>query len=86
MSGDTHPRPVQVGDPLHGYCGGLFGRDHYDCGLVEAVGRDWVVVRIQGNGSQFNPVAMASGRDILTELAEYRNDFSYCDEQCLKTY
>lgn len=76
-------RPVQVGDPLHGYCGGLFGRDHYDCGFIEAVGRDWVVLRSTG-ADRWNPVGMACGRNILTELAEFRTDFSYCNEDCLK--
>ena len=62
-------RPWAVGDRIHGYCGGYFGRDHYDCGTVEAVGSDWMVAR--------TPVGRAfsrTGCNILTELAEFRDN------------
>jgi hypothetical protein len=36
---------LRVGMILHGFCRGLFGRDHYGAWRVEAVGYDWVVVR-----------------------------------------
>lgn len=39
------PRPLAVGDVLHGYCRGAFGRDHYHCCRIEAVGPDWIVSR-----------------------------------------
>lgn len=61
-------RPLAVGDVLHGYCGGTFGRDHYACCAVEAVGPDWVVVRDLDGGS----VDSASGRETLAHLREYR--------------
>ena len=39
-------RVLVVGDKLYGYCGGWFGRDvSWEEKVVEAVGRDWVVVR-----------------------------------------
>ncbi|MFI6512878.1 hypothetical protein ACIBCT_35200 [Streptosporangium sp. NPDC050855] len=38
-------RPLAVGDVIHGFAYGAFGRDHFYCARVEAVGRDWVVVR-----------------------------------------
>lgn len=38
-------RPLAVGDRLHGFCGGLFGRDSFGCRTVEARGADWVVIR-----------------------------------------
>lgn len=38
-------RPLAVGDVIHGFAGGIFGRDHYVCCQVEALGRDWVVTR-----------------------------------------
>lgn len=37
--------PLSVGDQIHGFAGGLFGRDHYVCVTVEHVARDWVVLR-----------------------------------------
>lgn len=63
-------RPLAVGDKIHGYCGGYFGRDHYDCGTVEAVSHDWMVARSAKNGSAFS----ATGEGILTELAEYAGE------------
>jgi hypothetical protein len=57
-----------VGTVLHGFCGGYFGRDHYNCCRVEAVGIDWVVIRdLEGQG-----LAFGAGRDIHGNLAEYR--------------
>lgn len=40
--------PVQLGDKLHGFCGGAFGRDSYGEKVVLAVGEDWVVAREGG--------------------------------------
>lgn len=37
-------RPL-VGQRVHGFASGLFGRDSYECRRVEAVGLDWVVTR-----------------------------------------
>lgn len=39
------PRPLSVGDVIHGFAYGAFGRDHYDCVRIEAVGPDWIVAR-----------------------------------------
>ncbi|MEU9921903.1 hypothetical protein AB0H51_11500 [Streptomyces griseoluteus] len=38
-------RPLAVGDVVHGFAYGAFGRDHYDCARIEAVGPDWIVAR-----------------------------------------
>ncbi|TFI30172.1 hypothetical protein [Streptomyces sp. 4R-3d] len=38
-------QPLAVGDVIHGFAHGAFGRDHYRCVRVEAVGSDWVVAR-----------------------------------------
>lgn len=64
-------RPLAVGDRIHGYCGGYFGRDHYDCGTVEAIGADWVVARTP-HGRAFSQ----TGKNILIDLAEYRSNDS----------
>ncbi|MEU5360189.1 hypothetical protein ACFY9R_28965 [Streptomyces albidoflavus] len=66
-------RPLGVGDALHGFCGGLFGRDHYDCCRVEAIGQDWVVTRAD-NGT----VDFLSGRTQLANLRDYRKQSDYC--------
>ena len=39
------PRLLAVGDVIHGFAQGAFGRDHYHCVRVEAVGPDWIVAR-----------------------------------------
>jgi hypothetical protein len=37
-----------VGTTLYGFCGGKFGRDSYGSKDIEAVGKDWIVVREDG--------------------------------------
>ena len=37
-------KQVYIGQ-LVGYCGGLFGRNFYGPGRIEAIGFDWVIVR-----------------------------------------
>ncbi|WP_432077841.1 hypothetical protein [Streptomyces sp. YPW6] len=34
-----------MGDIIHGFAHGAFGRDHYHCVRIEAVGADWIVAR-----------------------------------------
>lgn len=65
--------PLVAGDVLHGFCGGIFGRDHYECCRVETVGRDWVVVRADDAGLGF-----AVGTDALLKLRQYRTENDYC--------
>lgn len=49
-----NPRPLAVGDVIHGFAYGAFGRDHYQCVRIEAVGPDWIVTRdADGEGSGF---------------------------------
>lgn len=73
MTSSTDPRPLAVGDRIHGYCGGYFGRDHYDCGIVEAVGRDWAIFRTT-TWPNFGDAFAATGETILIDLAEYRDN------------
>ena len=63
---DTHI-PLRVGDILHGYCGGLFGRDSYGDKRVEGIGSDWVVVR-ETDGSKID---FYQGNP--EDLTEFRN-------------
>jgi hypothetical protein len=45
--------PLAVGDVIHGFADGAFGRDHYDCTRIEAVGPDWIVCRNRDVGPEF---------------------------------
>lgn len=36
---------LKVGDTVHGFAGGMFGRDSYDCRTVEEIGPDWALLR-----------------------------------------
>lgn len=63
--------PLRVGDVLHGFCGGEFGRDAYQCKRVEALGADWVVARDE-SGCVHTAIVPPE------RLAEYRNDREYC--------
>lgn len=61
-----------VGEPVHGFAGGAFGRDSYACRRVEAVGWDWIVTRNERGEPEF----VAGSRIPSKEQAE---DRSYCD-------
>jgi hypothetical protein len=71
---------IAPGDVLHGFCAGVFGRDHYTCCTVETVGPDWLVARDPGGALSF-----AAGHDALAELRQHRepktdiNDDPCCD-------
>lgn len=53
-------RPLAVGDIIHGFANGAFGRDSYDCRKIEAVGPDWIVTRDENGDVEF-----AAGRRTL---------------------
>lgn len=52
--------PLAVGDIIHGFANGAFGRDSYDCRRIEAVGPDWVVCRYESGA-----VDLAAGAETL---------------------
>lgn len=62
---------VEVGDILHGYCGGWFGRDSYGCSRVEAVGSDWLISRVRDDFKDDGDARAALGADIRERLSEY---------------
>lgn len=62
-----------IGDIVHGYVEGYFGRDHYDCARIEAFGVDWVVIRNIGWGPDGGLVATGSGQGILEACERARN-------------
>lgn len=62
-------RPLAIGDVFHGFARGAFGRDHYECTKVEAVGPDWIVARdADGN------LSFACGKRSLMLLMEVRDE------------
>lgn len=71
--------PLKIGDVIHGFAQGGFGRDHYDCVKVEAAGSDWIVARAADGG-----VSFATGEHSLKHLAMVRDtDRDQCkDSPC----
>ncbi len=72
--------PFKVGDIIHGFAGGAFGRDSYACRRVEAVGPDWIVTRNDLNDGPDVDVELAAGRRLPTK--EEADDRSWCDVDC----
>ena len=64
---------MKVGDTVHGFASGYFGRDSYACRRVEAVGPDWIVTR---NASGL--VEMSQGARALEACEAALTDRSYC--------
>ncbi len=67
----------EIGDEVHGFCGGYFGRDDYYCKKVEARGYDYIVFRYLSGG-----VTMYSGKDqetIYRDLSKYMKPDDHCD-------
>lgn len=69
-----NPPPLRVGDKIHGYVRGYYGRDHYSCGRIEAIGFDWVVMRTDGGVA-----CAATGEGVIEAHYEARMDYSFCD-------
>lgn len=67
--------PFKVGDVIHGFAAGSFGRDSYACRRVEAVGADWIVTRNTRGEAE-----LATGRRIPTR--EEATDQAYCSDGC----
>jgi hypothetical protein len=66
-------KPLAVGDVIHGFAHGVFGRDHYDCVRIEAVGPDWIVARNPHN--EFGAgLYFAAGRSELRLCIQARDE------------
>lgn len=70
----------KVGDVIHGFCGGVFGRGSYACRRVEAVGPDWIVTRNGLGEDPYLDVEMVAGRHIPTRAEAA--DTTYCYVHC----
>lgn len=62
-------RPLAVGDVLHNFSCGVFGRDHYECVQIEETGPDWIRA-VDRYGISVN----ASGYRQLTLLMRHRDE------------
>jgi len=66
--------PLRVGELIHGFVGGQFGRDHFDCSRIEAIGADWVVARPL---EPTYPPVFAAGAYVLDAVADARGESDY---------
>jgi hypothetical protein len=73
-------RPLAVGDAIHGFAYGAFGRDHYDCVRIEAVGPDWIVAR--DPSKTWTGPSFTSGRDALQLCQQARDERCPNDRPC----
>lgn len=73
----SSPEPLKVGDVIHGFAQGAFGRDHYDCVKIEAAGTDWIVAR-DADGD----VSFASGERSLRHLIMVRDEDTCLEDEC----
>jgi len=69
--------PLKIGDVIHGFAQGAFGRDHYDCVKIEAAGTDWIVAR-DADGD----VSFASGERSLRRLILVRDEGACPKDEC----
>lgn len=70
-------KPLAIGDVIHGFAQGGFGRDHYDCVRVEAAGPDWIVARDAEGYLSF-----ASGERSLRHLIRVRDEDTCTESSC----
>jgi hypothetical protein len=73
-------QPLAVGDVIHGFAYGAFGRDHYDCVRIEAVGPDWIVAR--DPSKRWAGPSFTSGRTSLQLCQQARNEPCTADSPC----
>lgn len=67
--------PFKVGDVIHGFAFGYFGRDSYKCRRVEVANSDYVVTRNLNNEIELLTEGLAS-------VYETRDDRTYCGFEC----
>jgi hypothetical protein len=73
-------RPLAPDDVIHGFAYGAFGRDHYNCVRIEAVGPDWIVAR--DNDEDFPGPSFTSGRRSLELCQQARDEPCPIDSPC----
>ncbi|MGW5989477.1 hypothetical protein ACWFRT_13865 [Streptomyces anulatus] len=74
----SHPsqanRPLAVGDGIHGFAHGAFGRDHHRCVRIEAAGPDWIVARAPDAITDHDGPSFVSGQSSLELVREARDE------------
>jgi hypothetical protein len=65
---------LKVGDVVHGFCGGYFGRDSFRCRRVEALGRDWLVTRNESGTVEF--------ATLTSHVAAHAGERDWCSADC----
>jgi hypothetical protein len=73
-------RPLAVDDVVHGFAYGAFGRDHYHCVIIEAVGPDWIVAR--SPDEDWAGPSFTSGRRSLELCMQARDEPCPRDTPC----
>lgn len=73
--------PLAPGNVIHGFAQGAFGRDHYPCVRIEAVGPDWIVARNPDRDDEGGP-SFASGRQSLELCQQARDEPCPNDSPC----
>ncbi len=62
----------EIGDIIHGFCGGYFGRDSYSCKKVEYIGHDYIVFRILNNWCAGEVMSCSGNQEeIFNKLSQY---------------
>ncbi|MEU3903276.1 hypothetical protein AB0F20_05605 [Streptomyces goshikiensis] len=72
-------RPLAIGDVIHGFAYEAFGRDHYHCVRIQAVGPDWIVAR---GGDQWHGPSFTSGQHALQLCQQARDEPCPQDDPC----
>jgi hypothetical protein len=65
-------KPLAVGDMVHGFCQGFFGRDHYDCMQIIETGPDWVLLQSAGVEDSVHSMRL-DGFQRLIDLMDLRD-------------
>ncbi|MEU2510193.1 hypothetical protein ABZ621_36645 [Streptomyces sp. NPDC007863] len=74
-------RPLTPGDVIHGFAHGAFGRDHYHCVRIEAVGPDWIVARDPDRDDEGHP-SFTYGQQALELCQDARDQPCPNDTPC----
>lgn len=62
-------RPLAVGDVLHNFSCGVFGRDHYECVRIVRTGDDWIEAE-----NKYGHSVQARGYRSLVLLMKHRDE------------
>ncbi|MFJ6540559.1 hypothetical protein ACIQMP_07925 [Streptomyces sp. NPDC091385] len=78
----TSRQPLAVGQIIHGFAYGAFGRDHYHCVRIEAVGPDWIIARDPDPDALWTGPSFTAGRRLLELCQQARDEPCTQDDPC----